>query len=205
MFRRIVVSLVALLGISMAQAKTISDLDAAGALLAKQSGQPLRSFSTRDFGRYKFHNARSVLVEPAMAGALVDRLRKQLAPGLVAFVGTGSSLANPPVQGTEVIVGKGASQLDIVRIAASDAINYGMGTEDLIRKLKQWDDAYGIDIYMADTDTIQLRLKRLPPDLPAFAKEVYAFCPDIVDQGVGSVEALEQAIRESREVYLWWD
>jgi hypothetical protein len=80
-----------------------------------------------------------------------------------------------------------------------------MGTEDLIRKLRQWDDAYGIDIYMADTDTIQLRLKRLPPDLPAFAKEVYAFCPDIVDQGVGSVEALEQAIRESREVYLWWD
>ena len=71
--------------------------------------------------------------------------------------------------------------------------------------LKQWDDAYGIDIYMADTDTIRLRLKRLPPDLPAFAKEVYAFCPDIVDQGMGSVEALEQAIRESREVYLWWD
>nr|WP_253260919.1 DUF4253 domain-containing protein [Rhodanobacter glycinis] len=80
-----------------------------------------------------------------------------------------------------------------------------MGTEDLIRKLKQWDVAYGIDIVMADTDTIQLRLKTVPPDIHAFAKELYAFCPDIVDQGVGSVEKLERSIRESRTVFLWWD
>ena len=38
-----------------------------------------------------------------------------------------------------------------------------------------------------------------------FAKEVYTFCPDVVDQGVGSIEALEEAIKEMHGVWLWWD
>jgi hypothetical protein len=205
MLRRIVICLRAVLGIGMAQAKFISDLDAAGTLLAEQSGRQLRPFSTRDFGRDKFPGARSVLVDPARAADLVMQMRKHLEPGLVAFAGTGSSLADPPVQGTEVIVGKGTSQMDILRIAATDAINYGMQTEDLVNRLRQWDAAYGIDIYMADSDTIELHLKTLPPDLHAFAKELYAFCPDIVDQGIGTVEKLEESIRQSHDVFLWWD
>jgi hypothetical protein len=218
MFRWIVASWIAVLAIGTVAAKPVTDLDAAGALLAKQSGQPLRLYSTRDFGRDKFPGARSVLVSPSLAQPLVQRMRAQLGPGLVVFVGNGLVSADVPAsgsaqelvgllspQGVEVVVGKGASQFDILRIAATDAVNYSMGTEDLIRKLKQWDAAFGIDIDMADTDTIQLRLKTLPSDIHAFAKELYAFCPDIVDQGVGSVEKLEQSLRESRAVFLWWD
>jgi hypothetical protein len=210
--------MIAVLAVGSAAAKPITDLDAAGSLLAKQSGQPLRLYSTRDFGRDKFPDARSVLVSPKLAQPLVQRMRAQLGPGLVVFVGNSMELVSLPpsdsgskpgdflsAHGIEVVVGKGTSQFDIVRIAATDAINYGMGTEDLVTKLRQWDAAYGIDIYMADSDTIQLRLKTLPSDIHAFAREVYAFCPDIVDQGVGSMEALEQAIRESRELFLWWD
>ena len=136
---------------------------------------------------------------------LVRQLREQFGPVFVVFIGTENSLANPPVKGVEVVVGYGQSQFDILRIAASDAVNYGMGTDDLIAKITQWDTAYGIDIYQASTDTIQLRLKTLPSDIHAFAEELYTFCPDIVDQGVGSVEKLGQAIRESQTVFLWWD
>jgi hypothetical protein len=50
-----------------------------------------------------------------------------------------------------------------------------------------------------------LRLLKLPADTQAFARDVYEFCPDIVDQGVGSVEAQEESIRDSGQVYLWWD
>jgi hypothetical protein len=46
---------------------------------------------------------------------------------------------------------------------------------------------------------------REPADWSAFARELYDFCPDIVEQGAGAVEELEAAIRELRQVLLWWD
>ena len=190
---------------SDAHAQAVTDLDAAASLLGKASGQPVRPYSTRDFGRDPFKAARSVLVDAGKAEALVESLRPRLGPGLIAFVGTDTSLADPPAVGTEVVVAKGADQFDILRVAASDAVNYDMVTEDLVRKLKEWDAAYGIDIYMASSDTITFRLKKLPPDLQGFAEDVYKFCPDTVDQGVGSVEALAKAIGRDRVVGLWWD
>ena len=45
----------------------------------------------------------------------------------------------------------------------------------------------------------------MPEDLAAFADEVYDFCPDIVEQGCDSVEALAEAIAETSTVFLWWD
>ena len=37
------------------------------------------------------------------------------------------------------------------------------------------------------------------------AFEQYAFCPDIVDQGVGSVKALEKMLSKSTVWFFWWD
>jgi hypothetical protein len=50
-----------------------------------------------------------------------------------------------------------------------------------------------------------LKFDKLPSDLDAFSKEVYKFCPDSVDQGVGTVENLKPAIKEMNGLWLWWD
>jgi hypothetical protein len=123
----------------------------------------------------------------------------------LAFIGTTRWLGDEQHKGVEVVVGQGRSQFDILRMAKSDACNCGMGTEDIIKRLQEWHEAIGIDIFHAETDTIELNLARLPGDLNAFAQAVYDFCPDIVDQGVGSVDALKDAIQNDRHVYLWWD
>ena len=44
-----------------------------------------------------------------------------------------------------------------------------------------------------------------PADMDAFAREVYEFCPDVVEQGVGTVKALADEMRRSGILYLWWD
>ena len=90
-------------------------------------------------------------------------------------------------------------------MARSDAGNYKMKTEDLIKKLQEYDRKYGIEIFQAETDTIRLKLLQVPLDTKKFAQDLYGFCPDIVDQGVGSIDALEQTIINFREIYLWWD
>lgn len=80
-----------------------------------------------------------------------------------------------------------------------------MGTEDLVRRLRRYDGEFGIEIARAETDTVVFDLVRAPRDLAAFAWDQYEFCPDVVDQGVGSVEALEEAVDVTGRVYLWWD
>lgn len=181
------------------------NLDQAAQRLAQISGKPLRPFATRDFGREQNHSAKSVLVSESDAEELVGRIRSELGSGLLAFVGCTRSLADPPDKGNEVVVATGDDQFDILRVAQSDAVNFDMETEDLIRKLKEYDAQYGIDIFHAETDTIEFRFLKIPGDMKRFCRDLYEFCPDIVDQGVGTVEALEKEISRTNSVFLWWD
>lgn len=174
----------------------------------------VRDYSTRDFGREHYSGARSVLIPSKPFALFRDRskyeahlrkVRQKLPTGYIAFLGTSNQLGKHQEKGVELVVAPGKNQLDILEIAGTDAINYGMLTDDLVARLKDWDTKYGIDIWQAETDTIQLKLSKLPKDVKAFANEVYKFCPDIVNQGIGTVSALEEEIRKSKEVYLWWD
>lgn len=206
LIRGVVLSIVAVLCLLQPTVDFASTpLDHAQEALAKVTGKPVRPFSTRDFGRQQYAGARSVLVDDRDAPALLEKLRVLLPKNTIAFIGTSHSLATPPADGAELVVADGTSQFDILRVAASDAVNYGMGTEDLIKELAEWDRQFGIDVVLAETDTILLRFKTMPKDIHAFAKRLYKFCPDIVDQGTGSVAELEKEIQTTKSVFLWWD
>ena len=179
-------------------------LDDGARILADESGAKLRRYSTRDFGRERYDRARSVLVaDQDRAADVVKRVRARLPAGLVAFVGTQVSLAENAPRGVEVVVAAAANPLDIVRIAATDGVNRGLDTEDIVAVLKKWHERYGIDIHAAQTDTIQLRLRSQPDDVAAFANEVRAFAPDSLE-GMESVEAFVAEIARG-EVFLFWD
>lgn len=182
-----------------------AQLETGAALLAQVAAAPVRPFSTTDFGREEHAGARSALVPEAAAERLLMQVRQKLGPGLIAFVGVTNSLANPKPEGVELVVAAGRDQFDILRTAQTDGVNYDLDTEAIVKELQAWDREFGIDIWQAETDTVQLRLKTMPKDLAAFARRIYKFCPDVVDQGVGSVKALEKEIGKTKSVYLWWD
>lgn len=175
-------------------------------ILAAASGKPVRDYSTCDFGREQVPTALSVVVPMKVARSLVAKLRKELPASAVAFMGTTNWLgAEKHPDQVEVVVAEGRTQFDILRIAKTDAVNFDLDTEQLISRLQKWDREFGIDLWHAETDTIELDLKGQPPDIDAFAEDVYAFCPDSVDQGMGSLDALAESIEVTRSVYLWWD
>jgi hypothetical protein len=181
------------------------NLEEASARLGQISGRSVRPYGTRDFGRGRNANARSVVVAADQAPSLLAQVRAGLGPDLVAFIGCTRSLAQPPDDGSEIVIAPGASPFDILRAAQSDAVNYDMDTEDLIRKLEEYHARYGIDIFHAETDTIEFRFETMPNDLAAFCDDLYEFCPDVVDQGVGTVEDLANEIAKTGTVFLWWD
>jgi hypothetical protein len=184
------------------------EVDPPPALLARvqhAAGAPARPYAT--FGSDEHtRGVASVLVEESKLDGVIDTLRAQLPPGWWVFQSK-QYFAGEHVGHAEIAVAPGRTQFDMLRVAHSDGANYGLGTEAVIQKLQAWDAKYklGLDIRHAELDVVEARLAHLPDDVDAFAREVYAFCPDIVDQGTETVEALAKELRAHHVLYLWWD
>lgn len=204
-YRRILSLALGLLQHYRAEGQPRSLIALGSQILRDETGQCVREFSTRDFGREAYPQGRSVLVPEKQAEHLLNLVRAKLPKGLVAFVGVTNSLAKPKPNGVELVIAAGKDQFDILRVAATDGVNHGLSTQDIIKVLMEWNDEFGIDIWQAETDVVQLRLKALPKDLREFSNRVYRLCPDIVDQGTGDVRKLEKLIAEEKALGLWWD
>ncbi len=73
---------------------------------------------------------------------------------------------------------------------------------------KYWDEKYKTSPVYVCGDTIEMLIQAPAPDQEtalALAKEQYAYCYDIVEQGVGSVGKLASSLLESKYWYFWWD
>lgn len=104
-----------------------------------------------------------------------------------------------------VAVIKGSDDLDIIRYRRTDGINYDLENEDVVNKISEWKSKYGLTVIGCSRDWLQIEFDKLPTNIDAFAKEVYEFCPDSVDQGVGTIDRLKDAIKEMNGLWLWWD
>ena len=169
------------------------------------SGKSVREYMTYDFGRARSSEAVSIVAAEDEALDLAAELRAGLDEGYSAFLGTDLWLGDEAHPGeVEVVVAPIQEKWDILRLARTDAVNYDMQTEDVISWLAERDSMLQLDILQANTDTVFAALGAVPADMDSFLAELYEFCPDIVDQGVGSVEALSEMI-DARVLYLWWD
>ncbi len=80
--------------------------------------------------------------------------------------------------------------------------------EEHMAAFRHWEELYGAEIVVVTHDTIECRVRNRPKDKDsalALAKEQYIYCPDIVDQGVGSISALAAVLMVSDSWYFWWD
>ncbi len=137
------------------------------------------------------------------AELLIQSLRPQLARRghliFMAATGTGGSAAT-------VAVIKGGDQYDILRVMRTCDVNGDRTTDDVIAKLKEWEQRYPFNIRGAGFDWLEATFRKLPADMAAFAQEVNSFCPDV--HGQGNWESLDEFVRsmkQARGFYLWWD
>ncbi len=104
-----------------------------------------------------------------------------------------------------IAVIKGQDELDILRYRRTDGINHDLENENVVKKISEWKSKYGLIVIGCSRDWLQVEFDKLPTDIDAFANEVYEFCPDSVDQGVGTIDKLKEAIKEMNGLWLWWD
>jgi hypothetical protein len=87
--------------------------------------------------------------------------------------------------------------------------NYEMEPVDHGVVLRDWHERFGVELVGLSTDQVLEVLVRRPPTDPAeavaAARELYLYCPDLVDQCVGALTALAQDQVGSESWQLWWD
>jgi len=168
----------------------------------KKSGTNLRQLSTVDDGGQGILAAGVTIdVSQEEAVAAVEHLRERLGYGYLVFISERHFGFEPD----NVSVLRGTDQYEMLRVMQTNGWNYDISPETVIERVKLWDSRYGLDIYGAAFDWLEARFERAPADMMAFAREVYEFCPDVVDQGTETVEALANEMARTNSVYLWWD
>lgn len=105
----------------------------------------------------------------------------------------------------KVAVMKTSDPYAYLAVVRTDGVNYDIDHAQVIARYRELTKRYGLLLVGAGQDWLEAKFSRQPEDWKAFAQEVYAFCPDIVDQGTGTVEALAHEMRRTNTLYLWWD
>jgi Domain of unknown function (DUF4253) len=122
-----------------------------------------------------------------------------------------------------------------IREAGTDGANYELDTDAIIARLQQWQAVCTFRVVGAGHDKVDIEFDTLPEDMDAFVRDLYEFCPDLVDQGTGCVaemielmdevppqmqkliegvdfqdenyglEILKRELQQKPKVTLWWD
>lgn len=86
-------------------------------------------------------------------------------------------------------------------------VNHDLNGGDVSAVLRSWESRYGAVLTGLGFDTLVLAVAEPPTeptDVRQVMQEIYAFCPDLVHQGIGDVGGLDPMVR-SREWSFWWD
>ncbi len=89
------------------------------------------------------------------------------------------------------------NKFDIIKQQETNGINYEISNEDIIVKLQDWDLQYGIEISDAAHDSVLVTFNSLPMDLESLAKDIYEFCPDIIEQHFGVMDEMIETMEET--------
>jgi len=96
---------------------------------------------------------------------------------------------------------------------AAAAIGFGAWNacptpEEHVGVMRYWSERWGAEPVGIAADTVEMLVARPPTSRDAalaLAEEQFAYCEDIVTQGVGTVEALAATLVDGRTWFFWWD
>lgn len=96
---------------------------------------------------------------------------------------------------------------DIFRLLPIGGWNDCPNAEIIAAFCKQMYESYGAEPVLISGDMLILKPGRLPSAEEAYdlALKLYAFCPDMVLQGVGTIHALADSLIKSPLWQFWWD
>lgn len=105
----------------------------------------------------------------------------------------------------DVVIINEPDPFKVISLIGTEGVNYNLSNADVLNQLKAWHEKLGFTFEVIDIVRIHAYMDHLPADMAAFTEEVYAFCPDVIDQGYGSMPDMISDYRQNKYFWLWWD
>jgi hypothetical protein len=86
-----------------------------------------------------------------------------------------------------------------IRQAGTAAPNFDLDTDAIIQHLTTWQSLCSFKVTGAKGDRVDIEFSSFPKDMDAFVRDLYKFCPDLVDQGTGCVHEMVEMAEETGE------
>lgn len=94
---------------------------------------------------------------------------------------------------------------EVIAWHQTNGCNYGIGPGYVVQWLRELEAEQSFILTCIAHDTLAGRFLTPIADPEELAERMYDFCPDIVDQGCGSVEILAESLSSSDHLFFWWD
>lgn len=174
-------------------------------LTAARSG-PDAAFSFATPASYAAFAARKIKgvrfpVAPEKHRQLLQQVRTQLGGAYTVY----RSAQNFGHRPDELTVLATPDPYDALLFEGTNGANHGHLVEDIIAHLRAMAVENPFELTDVSFDTVAGDFMKLPRDVEQLARTMYAFCPDIVDQGTKTVAALAESIEILYSFYYWWD
>ena len=88
------------------------------------------------------------------------------------------------------------SKFDLLHENHTNGANYDLDTNAIIARLEAWDAEHGIEISDVGHDRLLVRFLSFPDDIEPLAKDIYQFCPDVIDQHFGCMDEMLEMMDE---------
>ncbi len=98
-----------------------------------------------------------------------------------------------------------ADKYAILAALDTNADNYGLDTRRIIRWLRQLEQRHPFVLTGCGHDYLEGRFLEPVRHAAPLARRMYQFCPDIVEQGCGSVRRLAELLEQTGQFCFWWD
>ena len=98
-----------------------------------------------------------------------------------------------------------ANREDVIASMGTGSGNHGISTGHVLAFLRNMEKTRPIVLTGIGHNFLSGLFRTAVIDPEKLADELYDICPDIVDQGHESVEALAAHLRSERAVFMWWD
>jgi uncharacterized protein DUF4253 len=98
-----------------------------------------------------------------------------------------------------------SDRYEILGLMGTNGWNYNIGPDSIVAWLEALERDHPFVLTGMGFDWVEGRFRSAIGDADALAQRLYAFCPDVVEQGTNTVDALARELSESQQLYCWWD
>jgi hypothetical protein len=109
---------------------------------------------------------------------------------------------------TVIVLVPAADPAEVPAVVHFGGWNACPGPELHVALHRRWQARYGAELVGMSADVIEMRVARPPKtrdEAMALANEHYAYCEDIVHQGVESLSNLAATLLDGTVWFFWWD